>query len=67
MSDHTKLHNVHARLSAMRIKPGVDYAVIMKYGEAHLLVRSAWKDDVMREAELCGFAFKTVHEIASHE
>jgi hypothetical protein len=60
MSDsiHTKVHNMIQRLNAERIKHGVDYCVMVKYGQAHLLTHPAWKDTLLNQ----GVPFATIAE-----
>ena len=62
MSDsiHTKVHDMIQRLSAERIKHGVDYCVMVKYGQAHLLTHPVWIEHIVAY----GVPFASVSEVS---
>lgn len=54
----------HLRES-FRLKDGIDYAIIQKYGETHLMCSQVFLTTILEQAEECGVTFHTIHTYKS--
>ena len=48
------IHRMKARLRENRVKDGIDYAIVAKYGEVQVMCGSVWYDPIREAAEAEG-------------
>lgn len=61
MKERLKIDRLDSNLGDERIKRGVDYALVVKYGEVHVLSHEVFKERIIEEAAKLNLTLHSFH------
>lgn len=62
----TAIEKLKHVLADFRVKKNVDYCLMVKYGEVHLLCNSIFLNTIQEHAKVLGITFASIHTIPYH-
>ena len=62
-----RIAQLKADLADDRIKHGVDYAIVYKYGQLHIRCCEVWKDAILFAADKLGLEIHDLHTYPSNQ